>query len=144
MIFQDSSPKSQTLNPEIKIKKNNKKTQSNKKIRRKIKRLRKLKDRQISKKLKNQNLLLKKTLKKIKKGETNQITTAFKKEVYKKKKELTITNLINIQITLQRAQNPYRFITIHKLQLILELKESQKNLKCKEETKISETTSKTI
>ena len=144
MIFQDSSLKSQTLNPEIKIKKNNKKTQSNKKIRRKIKRLRKLKDRQISKKLKNQNLLLKKTLKKIKKGETNQITTAFKKEVYKKKKELTITNLINIQTTLQRAQNPYRFITIHKLQLNLELKESQKNLKCKEETKISETTSKTI
>ena len=144
MIFQDSSLKSQTLNPEIKIKKNNKKTQSNKKIRRKIKRLRKLKDRQISKKLKNQNLLLKKTLKKIKKVETNQITTAFKKEVYKKKKELTITNLINIQITLQRAQNPYRFITIHKLQLNLELKESQKNLKCKEETKISETTSKTI
>ena len=142
MIFQDLSLKSQTLNPEIKIKKNNKKTQSNKKIRRKIKRLRKLKDRQISKKLKNQNLLLKKTLKKIKKGETNQITTAFKKEVYKKKKELTITNLINI--TLQRAQNPYRFITIHKLQLNLELKESQKNLKCKEETKISETTSKTI
>ena len=142
MIFQDSSLKSQTLNPEIKIKKNNKKTQSNKKIRRKIKRLRKLKDRQTSKKLKNQNLLLKKTLKKIKKGETNQITTAFKKEVYKKKKELTITNLINI--TLQRAQNPYRFITIHKLQLNLELKESQKNLKCKEETKISETTSKTI
>ena len=144
MIFQDSSLKSQTLNPEIKIKKNNKKTQSNKKIRRKIKRLRKLKDRQISKKLKNQNLLLKKTLKKIKKGETNQITTAFKKEVYKKKKELTITNLINIQITLQRAQNPYRFITIHKLQLNLELKESQKNFKCKEEIKISETTSKTI
>lgn len=142
MIFQDSSLKSQTLNPEIKIKKNNKKIQSNKKIRRKIKRLRKLKDRQTSKKLKNQNLLLKKTLKKIKKGETNQITTAFKKEVYKKKKELTITNLINI--TLQRAQNPYRFITIHKLQLNLELKESQKNLKCKEETKISETTSKTI
>jgi hypothetical protein len=50
MIFLDSSLKSQTLNPEIKIKKNNKKTQSNKKIRRKIKRLRKLKDRQISKK----------------------------------------------------------------------------------------------
>ena len=98
MIFQDSSLKSRTLNPEIKIKKNNKKTQSNKKIKRKIKHLRKLKDRLISKKLKNWNLLLKKTLKKIKKGETNQITIAFKKEVYKKKKELMIKNLINIQI----------------------------------------------
>ena len=144
MIFQDLSLKSQTLNPEIKIKKNNKKTLSNKKTRKKIKHLHKLKDRLINKKLKNQNLWLKKTLKKIKRGETNQTTIASKKEVYKKKKELTITNLINIQITLQRAQNPYRFITIHKLQLILELKESQKNLKCKEETKISETTSKTI
>ena len=144
MIFQDLSLKSLALNLEIKIKKNNKKTLSNKKTRRKIKHLRKLKDRLINKKLKNWNLLLKKTLKKIKKGETNQITIAFKKEVFKKKKELMITNLINIQILLQRAWNPYRFIIIHKLQLNLELKESQKKLKCKEETKISETTSKTI
>ena len=98
MIFQDLSLKSLALNLEIKIKKNNKKIQSNKKTRRKIKHLRKLKDRLISKKLKNQNLWLKKTLKKIKKGETNQITIAFKKEVYKKKKELMIKNLINIQI----------------------------------------------
>lgn len=98
MIFQDLSLKSLALNLEIKIKKNNKKIQSNKKTRRMIKHLRKLKDRLISKKLKNQNLWLKKTLKKIKKGETNQTTIAFKKEVYKKKKELMIKNLINIQI----------------------------------------------
>ena len=115
MIFQDLSLKSQTLNPEIKIKKNNKKTLSNKKTRKKIKHLHKLKDRLINKKLKNQNLWLKKTLKKIKRGETNQTTIASKKEVYKKKKELTITNLIIIQIPLQRAQSPYRSITIHKL-----------------------------
>ena len=94
--------------------------------------------------LKNQSPQPKKTLKKIRKGETNQITTAFKREAIKRRIESVIMNSINIQIPSQRAQNPYKFKITYKLLLNQGLKEFLKNFKHKKETKISETTSKTI
>ena len=89
-----------------------------------------------NRKLKNLNLLLKKILRKTRKGKTNQITTVFKKEVFKNPINLKKLNIINIPILILKVQNLYKYFLIGKLLINLERKEYLRILKNKKEKKI--------
>ena len=89
-----------------------------------------------NKKLKNLNLQLKKILRKTRKGKTNQITTVFKKEVFKNLINLKKLNIINIPILILKVQNLYKYFLIGKHLINLERKEYLRILKNKKEKKI--------
>ena len=89
-----------------------------------------------NRKLKNLNLQLKKTLRKTRKGKTNQIIIVFKKEVFKNLINLKKLNKINIPILILKVQNLYKYFLIGKHLISLERKEYLRILKNKKEKKI--------
>lgn len=98
MISLDLNLKNKTIKQVVNHKRkiqNNNKMENKKNLRIKIK--------VANRKLKNLNLLLKKILRKTRKGKTNQITTVFKKEVFKNLINLKKLNKINIPILILKV-----------------------------------------